>query len=214
MPPVLRPDELRVLGCLMEKETTTPDGYPMTVNALITACNQSTNRFPIVRFDEPTVVSALTSLREKGITRIVYSTSNRAPKHRHIAREAWSIDPAAQALVCVLALRGPQTVGELKGRTERQHPFADLAEVERTLDALAARPEPLVVRLTRRPGQKDARWMHLLGGPVDDDVADETSAPAAPRADRVGDLHARVEALEAQVAALASTVERLQTLLD
>jgi uncharacterized protein YceH (UPF0502 family) len=214
MPPVLRPDEIRVLGCLMEKETTTPDGYPMTVNALVTASNQSTNRFPVVRFDEPTVVSALTSLREKGITRIVYSTSNRAPKHRHVAREAWSIDLAEQAMLCVLALRGPQTVGELKGRTERQHPFSDLAEVERTLEVLAARPEPLVVRLTRRPGQKDARWMHLLGGPVDDDVADETSVPTAPRADRVGDLNARVEALEAQVAALVSTVERLQALLD
>jgi uncharacterized protein YceH (UPF0502 family) len=214
MPPLLTAEEIRVLGCLMEKETTTPDGYPLTVNALMTACNQSTNRFPVVRYDEATVTRSLGSLREKGITRIVYSTSNRAPKHRHVARDAFVLDLAEQAVLCVLAVRGPQTVGEIKARTERQHPFADLAAVERTLDALAARDEPLVVRLGRRPGQKDARWMHLLGGPVDDDVADETSTPAAPRGDRVGELVARVETLEAQVAHLTATVEHLRALLD
>jgi uncharacterized protein YceH (UPF0502 family) len=216
MAPVLTPEEVRVLGCLMEKETTTPDGYPLTVNALLTACNQTTNRFPVVRYDEHAVTSALASLREAGLTRIVYSTSNRAPKHRHVAREVLGLDLAEQAVLCVLALRGPQTVGELKGRTERQHAFADLGEVDATLERLAARPEPLVVRLARRPGQKDARWMHLLGGPVDDDMADETSAPAptTPRTDRVAELTGRVDALEARVSELTAVVDQLRTLLD
>lgn len=208
--PPLDDVEARVLGCLLEKERTTPDVYPLTVHGLLAACNQTTNRSPVVRFDETEVTAALTSLRERGLTRIVYSPSNRAPKHRQVAVEAWALSEADAAVVCVLLLRGHQTVGELKMRTERLRPFADLAEAEATLDALAARPEPVVVRLPRFPGHKDARYAHLLAGPVDMSSEPEP-ARTTPRRD---DLAARVERLETEVAELRDVVGRLRALLD
>jgi uncharacterized protein len=207
--PPLDAVEARVLGCLLEKERTTPDVYPLTVNGLLAACNQTTNRTPVVRYDEADVTGALTSLRERGLTRIVYSPSNRAPKHRQVAVEAWSLDEADAAVVCVLLVRGPQTVGEVKGRTERLHPFDDLAATEATLEAMAARPEPLVLRLPRWPGQKDARYAHLLAGPVD--TSEPEPARPQPRRD---DLTERVERLEADLAELREIVERLRPLLD
>jgi uncharacterized protein YceH (UPF0502 family) len=208
--------EVRVLGCLMEKQVTTPDIYPLTLNSLLAACNQTTNRFPVVRYGEGEVNGALQSLRERGLTRVVHSTSNRATKYRHVADEVLRLDSPEQALVCVLLLRGPQTVGELKGRTERQHPFADLTDVEACLDGLAARDEPLVLRLPRQPGQKDARWAHLLGGPVDVSAAPEHAVePAAvPRGDRLAELERRVADLEQQLEELRTTVQRLAPLLD
>jgi uncharacterized protein len=163
--------ECRVLGCLIEKERATPQAYPLTQNAVRLACNQTTNRDPVVSFDDPTVEHALSSLRHRGLTRTVYSQSNRAPKYRHVIDEALHLGTDELAVLAVLLLRGPQTVGELKGRTERLHPFADLTGVQATLDRLAERDEPLVVCLERRPGQKDVRWGHLLG---------ETVEPAAP----------------------------------
>jgi uncharacterized protein YceH (UPF0502 family) len=201
---ILTPTEVRVLGCLMEKAVTTPDSYPLTVNALIAACNQTTNRFPVVRFGEHEVTTALTSLRERSLTRIVYSPSNRAPKHRHVVDEAWRLSPDEFAVLCVLFLRGPQTEGELKGRTERMHPFADLAEVEATLDRLAARDDPLTVRLPRQPGQKDARYAHLVAG--EPDVTMEAAAISTSGGRSLAD---RVAALEADVAALRATIEEL-----
>ena len=155
--------EGRVVGCLIEKERATPQNYPLTLNSLRLACNQSTNRDPVVDYDDHEVEAALTSLRERGLTRIVYSTSNRAAKFRHVLDENLRVNDAEIAALCVLLLRGPQTLGEIKGRSERLHPFADLGEVEATLDALAARQTgPLVRRLERRPGQKDARYLQLL----------------------------------------------------
>jgi len=215
----LSPAEARVLGSLMEKEVTTPDGYPLTVNALMSACNQTTNRYPIVRYGEVDVVDALTILRERHYTRIVYSQSNRAPKHRQVASEVLKLEPDAHAALCVLLLRGAQTLGEIKGRTERMHAFSDLAATELTLDALAARDEPLVVRLPRRPGQKDARYVHLMSGPVEVDSFDDadpsgTALPSTPRADRINDLEQRVAELEHEVADLRSLVERLRPLID
>ena len=214
----LTPEEIRVVGCLMEKEVTTPDNYPLTVNSLVSACNQSSNRAPVVSYSEAEVTHALTSLREKGLTRIVYSQSNRAAKHRHVADDVLHLSPGEQAVVCVLALRGPQTVGEVKGRTERLFAFDDLAAAEAALDSLSSRDDPLVVKLPRQPGQKDIRYAHLLGGPVDvDALAAEMAAPAAlagTRPDRVGPLEERVAALEAQVAALSEIVERLRPLVD
>ena len=159
----LRPDELRVLGCLVEKEATTPDNYPLTANALRNACNQSTSRDPVVSYDDADVERALTSLRERGLTRTVHSRSNRAAKYRHVLVEVLDTEPGETALLAVLMLRGPQTVGELKARTERQYEFETSAEVAEALAGLAARPQPLVVQLERQPGQKDARWVHLLG---------------------------------------------------
>ena len=214
----LEPLQIRVLGCLMEKEATTPDNYPLTVNGLLLACNQTTNRDPIMHVGEIALTNALTNLREQRLTRIVYSPSNRAPKHRHVVNETLRLEAGDQALLCVLLLRGPQTPGELKVRTERQHGFDELGQLEATLDALAARDEPLVKRLNRRPGQKEARWMHLLGGPVADDDADDghitITAGSAPRADRVAELSSRVDALEAQLAELAATISQLRALLD
>jgi uncharacterized protein len=221
--PPLDDVEIRVLGCLLEKERTTPDVYPLTVNGLLAACNQTTNRFPVVRYDETDVNQSLVSLRERGLTRIVYSPSNRAPKHRQVAVEAWHLAEGEAAVLCVLLLRGPQTVGEVKGRAERMCTFDDLAAAEATLEALAAREEPFVVRLPRLPGQKDARYAHLLGGPVD--VSAEAQRPqpvSSSRRDEVAervtqleaDLTARVDQLEAEVADLRRVVDQLSALLD
>ena len=205
--------ELRVVGALMEKQVTTPDLYPLTVNSLRSACNQTTNRYPVMELSETDINAALLSLRDRKLTRIVYSTSNRAAKHRHTIDEALRLEPADQAVMTVLALRGPQTVGEIKTRTERMHPFADLREVEATLDALAARAEPLVIRLSRRPGQKEERYTHLLSGPIDE-AAYEDEPVSSPRMDRTAELQSRVDALEARVAELESVVDQLRTLLD
>jgi uncharacterized protein YceH (UPF0502 family) len=215
--PTLDPAEVRVLGCLMEKQVTTPDVYPMTVNALLAACNQTTNRFPVVRYAEGDVTAALTSLRGQGLTRIVYSPSNRAPKHRHVADEVLRLAPGEQAALCVLLLRGPQTVGEVKGRTERLHDFDELGDVETALDAMAARDEPLVVRLPRLPGQKDSRYAHLLSGPIDTETLVEAPprpTPAGAVGPRVEELERRVGELDARLAALQAVVERLRPLLD
>lgn len=201
-----------MLGCLLEKEVLTPDVYPMTVNALVTACNQTTNRFPVVRYGEHDVTGALTSLRQRGLTRIVYSPSNRAPKHRHVLPEVIGLDDGERAALTVLVLRGSQTVGEVKGRTERLHPFEDLRRTEATLETLASRG--LAVRLPRRPGQKEERYAHLLAGPPEDDGDPpvlERGTDGPSRADRLGALEQRVAGLEAQLASLA---ERLQPLLD
>jgi uncharacterized protein len=209
----LDPAELRVLGCLLEKEVLTPDVYPMTVNALVTACNQTTNRFPVVRYGEHDVTSALSSLRQRGLTRIVYSPSNRAPKHRHVLPEVVGLDDGERAALTVLVLRGAQTLGEVKGRTERLHPFDDLPAAEAALEALSARG--LAVRLPRRPGQKEERYAHLLGGPPDEtddgSAVLERGADAPSRSDRLGALEQRVAELEAQ---LASLTDRLRPLLD
>ncbi|HUF99247.1 MAG TPA: DUF480 domain-containing protein [Ilumatobacter sp.] len=164
--------EQRVLGCLIEKESTTPDAYPLTLNSLRLACNQSTSRDPVVVYSDFEVEQALATLRQRGITRTVHSTSNRAAKFKHVAGDAFGLSKPELALVCVLMLRGAQTVGELKTRTERQFTFRSTDDVEATLTALAARDRPLVVQLARQPGQKDARWIHLLG--------DVTTAPVQP----------------------------------
>jgi uncharacterized protein len=206
----LDPAEVRVLGCLMEKAVTTPDVYPLTLNSLVAACNQTTNRYPVVRYEAADVEAALSSLRSKGITRIVHSPSNRAVKYRHVAEDVLDLDPDDAAVLCVLLLRGPQTLGEIKGRTERLHAFADLDETQATIDAMAARVEPLVVALPRRPGQKDGRYAHLLGGPVDiteEPEPEPVRLAASPLADRVG-------ALEQEVARLRDIVDRLAPLLD
>jgi uncharacterized protein len=211
----LSPIEIRVLGCLMEKEVTTPDQYPLTPNSVRLACNQSTNRFPVTSFAEHDVVTALASLRERGLTRIVYSPSNRAPKHRHIADEAWKLDSAEAAVVAVLALRGAQTLGEIKQRTDRLHSFASLEEVDACLTTLARRDAPLTIRLQRRPGQKEERYHHLLGGAIDEEALDaEFAASAAAASSSGGGTAARIDALEARVAELESVVDRLRSLLD
>ncbi len=203
----LTPVQARILGCLIEKEMATPDNYPLTTNALLAACNQTTNRNPVTRLDEPTVSNALLNLRHENIVRIVYSRSNRADKYRHVLHEELALEPEHLALLSVLMLRGPQTASELRTRTERLHPFASQEEVDEALRQLAGRAEPLVARLERRPGQKESRWAHLLGGDLaevlgdDDDQDDEPRATAGspPRVDRLATLEDAVAVLRADL---------------
>jgi hypothetical protein len=173
----LTPEELRVVACLVEKQLTTPDSYPLTENAVVAACNQLSNRNPIVAYDHNSVRVTLTALRQRGLARVIHTPGARVPKHRQILDDALGLSQGEVSLVTVLALRGPQTVGELRTRTERMHEFASLSEVEEVLEGLAARDEPLVVRLERQPGQKEARYAQLLAGPPD-----AATAPASPRA--------------------------------
>jgi len=204
----LTPVQLRVVGCLIEKELATPDNYPLTMNSLLSACNQTTNRNPILKLDEATVDSALRNLRADNLVRIVYSRSNRADRFRHVLNEELALEPADLALLSVLMLRGPQTSSELRTRTERLYPFASQDEVDEALRRLAGRSEPLVARLERRPGQKESRWAHLVGGDVAEALAgeddDEPADPGRPaRIDRLA-------ALEDAVAALRADLERLE----
>ena len=188
--------ELRVLGCLIEKQRTTPDAYPLSLNALRLACNQSTNREPVVDYDEPEIRDALRRLSTKGWVRLASGPSSRAVKYRHLFDEALDLGPPEISLLAALMLRGAQTVGELKSRTERLHRFGSLAEVDETLHTLAGRE--LVVRLERRPGQKEERWEHRLG----------ETADVVPSAEPHVSLEERVRRLEAEVAELREQVRR------
>src|SRR5215213_11466026 len=156
----LDPVELRVLGCLVEKQRTTPDQYPLSLNALRLACNQSTNRDPVVQYDETTLREALHRLSQRRYSRLASGHSSRAYKFRHLLDEALGLDEEELAVLAVLMLRGAQTPGELKARTERMQRFADLAAVQDVLERLIERE--LVVRLARRPGQKEERYRHTL----------------------------------------------------
>ena len=186
--------ELRVLGCLMEKQRTTPDQYPLTLNALRLACNQATNRDPVVDYDEETIRGAIARLRRRDWVRFASGQGSRAAKYRHLADEALKLDRAEQAVLTVMLLRGPQTPGELKGRTERMHPFGSLAEVEETIERLIERS--YAERVERRPGQKEDRFGHLLGGAHTTTASDAFVAPA------VDSLEERVARLEREVAEL------------
>jgi uncharacterized protein YceH (UPF0502 family) len=198
------PVELRVLGCLIEKQRTTPDQYPLSLNALRLACNQATNRDPVVDYDETTIRAALQRLRDRGWTRLASNQSSRATKYRHLFDEAVGVSDGEISLLAVLMLRGAQTVGELKQRTERMHRFESLADVEETLAGLERRE--LIARLPRRPGQSQDRFEHLLGGdePAPAPAPEEpTSAPAPDSIDeRVRHLEEEVAALRAEVIAL------------
>lgn len=200
----LTPVQVRILGCLVEKERTTPDNYPLTMNALLNACNQTTNRHPVVAFTEATVENALQNLRAAGLLRIDFSRSNRAEKYRQVLDEALGADDAEMALLGVLMVRGPQTSAELRARSERLHRFSDQAAVDATLARLADRDEPLVVRLPPGPGLKEPRWAHLLAGEIAPEAVAVTPAPArTPTADRI-------DALESAVASLTAELDRLR----
>jgi uncharacterized protein YceH (UPF0502 family) len=189
--------EIRVLGCLIEKQRTTPDVYPLSLNALRLACNQSTNRDPVVSYDEETIRIALAGLSRRGWARLASGPGSRVVKYRHLLDEALGLSHAEVSLLAVLMLRGAQTPGELKQRTDRLHPFASLREVEGMLEQLIERE--LVVRLPRRPGQKETRYRHLLS---DEATPAEQAAAATGGDDRVTELEERVAALEDHVAAL------------
>lgn len=198
LPRTLDPVEIRVLGALLEKEQTTPDQYPLTINALVAACSQRSNRDPVMDLTAADVANALDRLH--GEVMVWPSSSARTERWRHSVDRRWELDPAAKAVITVLLLRGPQTPGELRSRTDRMHPFPSTVGVEEALLGLAAGEDPLVVQLERRPGQKEARWGHLVGGPPEESApspaAPEAVAARAGLADRVADLEARVDRLE------------------
>ena len=202
----LTPPEERVLGCLLEKRYTTPDQYPLTLNALRLACNQSTNRDPVTAYDETTVRDAAQRLCKYGVVRLASGHSSRATKYRHLAEEALGLSREELAVLAVLLLRGPQTPGELKARTERMATLDSLEHVELVLDALIG--HGYAARLERRPGQKEERFTHLLGGEADAGEVDSRPAPVviAPSGPT---LTERVAALEEQVAALQEQLGRL-----
>ena len=195
----LHPVEVRVLGALLEKDLTTPEYYPLTVNALVNACNQKSSRDPVVQYDESTVEQALELLRNKHLAMRVSGSGHRVEKYGHRLGETVNLGRRETALLCVLMLRGPQTVGELRGRTERMHEFTDMEEVESVLDSLARRePAPLVMRMPR------GRWAHLLGGEPEATPESE-SEPLHAR----GPIEERVRTLELEVAELKQKLEDL-----
>ncbi|MEN8165443.1 MAG: YceH family protein [Acidobacteriota bacterium] len=200
LPRELDPVEIRVLGCLLEKELTTPDAYPLTLKALVAACNQKSSRSPVMQLSEADVRAVLDRLHQEVL---VWPVSGaRSERWRHALKRQWALDGPTHAVMCLLLLRGPQTVGALRNRAERLHSFADNNEVESTLDALRQGDEPLTVLLGRRSGQNEARWMHLAGGTPDE--ATLASVDPEPRqsslAQRVTDLEERLARLEATLA--------------
>jgi uncharacterized protein YceH (UPF0502 family) len=201
--------EVRVLGSLIEKQVTTPEYYPLTLNALMLACNQKNNRSPVTSYDEKTVAQALETLREKNLAYVFYGSTSRVPKYKHVLPEVMHLSQPELALMCVLFLRGPQTTGELATRAFRLHEFSGLEEVEATLNGLISRePDPLVTRLPRQPGQKEARFAHLLSGEVSIEATHEEVGPTRSRgSDRVAALEAEIETLKAEVGMLKTQFE-------
>lgn len=212
--------EIRVLGSLIEKQITTPEYYPLTLNALTAACNQKNNRNPVMVLTEPEVERALDSLREKNLAYVFHGSTSRVPKYKHVAPEVLQINPAGLAVMCVLMLSGPQTVGEIRTRGSRLYEFKGLEEVDETLRVLATRDsEPLVIKLPRQPGQKDARFAHLLAGEPHIDVRTEAAEPSgssrsALSSNPVAQLEEQVQALTRQVENLTAEFEEFRKKFD
>jgi uncharacterized protein len=207
---ILNPVEVRALGCLIEKELTTPEYYPLSLNALTNACNQKSNRDPVMSLEETEVVRALDSLRFKQLA-VVSAEGGRVTKYRHALMEKFRLDPGELAVICELLVRGPQTVGELRTRGERMHPFADLAAVEEVLRELMERTPPLLARLPRQPGRKENRYAHLFAGEPEVAAADE--ATPEPARLRVMAENERLAQLEEEVAGLREEVAALRRLV-
>ncbi len=206
---ILTPLEQRVLGSLIEKQMTTPDYYPMTLNALTNACNQKSNRDPIVQFEETDVAHGIDGLRQKGFAQLVEAAGSRIPKYQHSLPRVHDLTRPEIAILCELLLRGAQTVGEIRTRASRMYDFADLSQVEEMLLELINREQPLVVKLPRQAGRKENRFMHMLGGmPEITDEPHGLSPEAATLALR-GD-NERITRLEEEVAALRQTVANLE----
>lgn len=213
--PPLTDVEVRVLGSLMEKEVTTPDNYPLTLSALVAACNQTTSRDPIMRLDDTTVSATIVDLRRRGLLRAIQPSGARVTKYMHLLTDVLDLDGRERAVLGVLMLRGPQTVGELHTRTARLAEFPDLAAIEATLAALIAREAgALVVTLARRPGQKELRHAHLLSGePVVRDAFDTVEADD-PGAARASGRDERLEEMERTVTELRAEVATLRTMFE
>ncbi len=211
----LNETEVRVLGCLMEKELATPEYYPLTLNALTSACNQKSNRDPVMQLEETEVVRALDALRFRQLV-LLSAEGGRVPKYRHILAEKFRLSPAELALLCELMVRGPQTAGELRSRAERMHPFAGPAAVEEALEELLARTPPLIIRLPRQPGRKEVRHAHLFAGEPAIAADEQQTPPEAARLrvmaenERFAKLEEEVALLRAEVAALRRLVEEFK----
>ncbi|HVW86908.1 MAG TPA: YceH family protein [Bryobacteraceae bacterium] len=204
---VLKPEELRVLGSLIEKESTTPEYYPLTLNSLTTACNQKSNRWPVADYADHDVINAIAGLRSHGFAAEI-SGGSRVPKYAQRFTEKLNMGRRETAILCVLMLRGQQTIGEIKGRTERMYQFADLDEVETVLHKLIERPDgALVQKLAPAPGMKEPRYAQTLGGPVEQVAAQTQTTAATPQPDRLA-------ALEAEVSQLREEVTELKRRLD
>ena len=202
---LLTPVETRVLGCLVEKERHTPESYPLSLHALTAACNQATNREPVSGYDEAAVEAGVNALREKKLATVIFGAGSRVQKYRHKLPEHYTLDPREMALLCVLLLRGPQTPGELRQRTERMFAFRTLEDVQARLDDLARGDAPLVRVLDARPGQKERRYLQLLSAepPAADELPNQSPiAIAAPAPARVAEMAAEIAALKSEVAAL------------
>jgi uncharacterized protein YceH (UPF0502 family) len=203
--PVLTDTELRVLGSLMEKSKTTPDYYPMTLNGLTAACNQKTARKPVVDYDENTVMLALDTLKRKGLISTATGGSSRATKYKHNFGIVFPIVPAEVAVICLLILRGPQTPGEINTNSGRLYEFENLDEVQAMLEKLAGGDMPYVLQLPKRPGQKEVRYRHLLGGTIVEDDSQDDS----PRRTSSSELEERLTKVETDLAELKEAFDRL-----
>jgi uncharacterized protein YceH (UPF0502 family) len=204
--PVLDDVELRVLGSLMEKSRATPDYYPMTVNSLTAACNQKSSRKPVVQYDDETVVQALNTLKKRGLVSTATGGSSRAIKYKHNFAIVFPVIPAELAIICMLILRGSQTPGELNTNSGRLYEFESLEEIQEILVKLSGPEMPFVQQLPRKAGQKEVRYMHLLGGTIDlfeDDAMSETGSRTS------GDLEARVSQLEHDLAEMKEAFDKL-----
>ena len=199
--------EARIVGALVEKQLTTPEYYPLTLNALVQACNQKTNREPVTNYDEKTVLSALDDLRDKNIVYVFYGSTSRVPKYKHILPDVYELEPSETAVMCVLMLRGPQTIGEIKERTGRLYNFRDLTDVNETLDSLMKREEPLITRLERAPGQSAERYAHLLSGEVTSYTPVERVSRGAANDERVEKLEQELENLRNEMSAFRQEFE-------
>ena len=204
--PQLDDAELRVLGSMMEKSRTTPDYYPMTVNSLVAACNQKTSRRPVVQYDEGTVVTALNTLKRRGLASTATGGTDRVVKYKHNFAIVFPVLPSEVAIICLLILRGPQTPGELNTNSGRLYEFDSIEEVQELLDKLSSGENPFVKQLPRRPGQKEVRYVHLLGGSADwSDESYVTDATAKPS----GDLEVRLAKVETELAELKEAFDKL-----
>jgi uncharacterized protein YceH (UPF0502 family) len=212
--------EMRVLGCLLEKERTTPDYYPLTLNSLMNACNQKSNRTPVMALEKSTILRALDDLRMRYKLAVeVTSSDSRVPKYRHSIRDHWKFTPAEEAILCELFVRGPQTGGDLRAHASRIYPFENLQEVEAALQRLADREEgPMVVMLPREPGRRESRWAHLFSGEVAlddfDSVVSHSSAPSADLEERVGVLEGELAELRSELAELRLTIEQFRSTFE
>ena len=218
MSTVLTETEVRVVGSLVEKQLTTPEYYPLTLNALTAACNQKSNRDPVMSLGETEIMAAVDRLRDENLVYLFYGSGSRTVKYKHMLPSVYELDAAGTAVMAVLMLRGPQTIGEIRERSGRMHEFGDLNEVQATLDDLSRRDEPLIVKLDRQPGQKEARYAHLLSGPVDVTklaaAAERTSSAGSASNDRIEKLETEVERLSSELAEFKAMFDEFRKQFD